>query len=142
MNGYNAVDVALDAVLATIDVDDDDNGLKGVRTAAHTRLACIPPYPPSSSQCQYFGRILNLWSSVQGILMEILQPPTDVSSLIKFVSRYDEKGDYVYKTIDLATDSGWAVMVNEDRNVLEEESERMYKYQETMFQVDSSGEVE
>ena len=146
VNGYNAIDVALDGILANIDIVSDNDSdrdrdynenekLREVKEAAQHRLAGIPSIPPTAIQCSYFGCILNLWSSVQGTLVTKPDPPTGISSLMKFVLRYDEVGDYVHKTIDLATDSGWAVMVNEDRNILQQEVEQVYKYQETMFDV-------
>ena len=93
----------------------------------------MPRQPPKALQGH--ARLVKLVSSVSGILVT----PADelhadelasLRSLVRFETEAAERGEYVHRTVDLATCAGFATLLHADKEVVDAEYAQLRAMQE------------
>lgn len=114
--GYNAFDVALDALIEDRRAWD-----------------AVPSLPPEVLRGA--GRLVKLVCYHEGVLLQDVEPPDGLDSLINWEPKYSEAGDITQLTVDNGSNAGYAWLLHGDPDVVEKDFETLRRLQTDLFVV-------
>ncbi|KAL7539664.1 hypothetical protein ACHAXR_010057 [Thalassiosira sp. AJA248-18] len=128
--GYNALDMVLAAHL----------GNKGDENSSHNPLQwdSIPALPTTRA----YGAIVHFVSHVEGniscIRHDVLEEIDSLASVMDMhvYPQFLEVGNDIQKTIDIRSDTGWAHLMNDNKDEFQRDYERLVELMKDMFEVD------
>lgn len=128
--GFNAVDAAIDAY-SSLKIENQE---ADIRWNAIPRVHC---------PLRCFGRIMHLSSYFSGALSTPMlgsseeEMQTYLPSLFTWRPFYrGEIGEIVQKTIDLRSTAGYAIMISQSKDALDEEYSQLLEFQKFMFTIE------
>lgn len=133
--GYNALDLLLAAHLGA---DGDEDKGEGGDRGQGLPWDAVPALPVVRAH----GAVVHFVSHAEGTLSrvrhEVLAEMEGLASVMDMhvYPQFLEVGAPIRKTVDIRSDSGWAHIMNDDKEVFESDYARLVELMKTMFEVE------
>lgn len=131
--GYNALDMVLAAHLG----GDEESSYPPDTQRFRLQWDSLPVYPRTRA----YGAILHFVSHVEGTISrirhDVLEEIEGLPSVMDMhvYPQFLEVGNEIQKTIDIRSDTGWAHLMNDDKEEFRRDYQRLVELMKEMFEV-------